>query len=77
MYLNKKDREYVQHLIFKDYCLVCNTRIKLEDKQEDLNRANDLLYHELYLKELLINKFGMSEEHLYNLQRKMYIHDTY
>lgn len=32
MYLNKKDREYVQHLIFKDYCLVCNTRIKLEDK---------------------------------------------
>ena len=76
MYLNKKDKEYIQHLVFKDYCLTCNTRQKAEC-EGDFNKANDLLYHELYLKELLINKFGMSEERLYNLQRKMYIHDTY
>lgn len=76
MYLNKKDKEYIQHLVFKDYCLTCNTRNKAE-QDGDLNKASDLIYQELYLKDLLVNKFGMSENYLHSQQKMMYLHDTY
>ncbi len=76
MYLNKKDKEYIQHLVFKDYCLTCNTRKKAET-EGDLNRASDLIGQEIYLYNLLIDKFGMSENCLYNLQKKMFLYDTY
>lgn len=76
MYLNKKDKEYIQHLVFKDYCLTCNTRQKAEC-EGDYEKHDSLIGQELYLYNLLISKFGMSEEYLFNLQRKMYRHDTY
>lgn len=76
MYLNKKDKEYIQNLVFKDYCLTFNSRIKAEE-ENNLDKAKDLLYNELYLKDLLINKFGITEKYLYDLQSKMYLNDVY
>lgn len=76
MYLNKKDKEFIQHLVFKEYCLCCNTRNKAE-QEGDLNKASDLIGQELYLHDLLVNKFDMSENDIYNLQNKMYLNDTY
>ncbi|WP_286315381.1 hypothetical protein [Romboutsia ilealis] len=76
MYLNKKDKEYIQHLVFRDYCLTCNTRNKALE-EGNYERHDYLIREEIYLRDLLINKFGMSENYLHSLQKKMYLHDTY
>lgn len=76
MYINKKDKEHIQRLVFKDYCLCCNTRNKAL-KEGDNKTHDDLINHELYLHDLLINKFGMSEKRLCDMQSKMYLNDTY
>lgn len=76
MYLNKKDKEYIQHLVFRDYCLTCNTRKKAFE-EGNYERHDDLIREEMYLYDLLINKFNMNEDYLYNLQKKMYLYDTY
>lgn len=76
MYLNKKDKEHIQHLVFKDYCLCCNTKNKALE-EGDYERHDNLIEHELYLYDLLVKKFSMNEKYLSDLQKKMFLNDTY
>ena len=76
MYFNKRELDYLKDLVFKDYCTCHNTRVNAEN-EGNYDRANDLLYHELYLLELLSTKFKMGKTDIYNLQRKIYLDKTY
>ena len=76
MYINKKDKEYIQQLIFKDYCMCKNTKEKAL-KENNFEYADQLMEQELYLKELLLEKFKMNENHFNDLQNKMYLTKTY
>ena len=76
MYLNKKDKEYMKNLVFRAYCLTCNTREKAL-MEGNFEKHDSLISEEMYLHDLLINKFKMNEDYLYDLKSKMYLNDTY
>lgn len=47
MYINKKDKEYIQQLIFRDYCMCKNTKEKAL-KENNFEYADQLMEQELY-----------------------------
>ena len=76
MYLTKLDKKYLKQLILRDYFICCNTRI-LAYKENNLEYADELMYQEMYTKELLLKKFNVSESYLEDMKNKLCVGVTY
>ena len=76
MYLTKLDKKYLKQLILRDYFICCNTRI-LAYNENNLEYADELMYQEMYTKELLLKKFNVSESYLEDMKNKLCIGVTY
>ena len=76
MYINKKDMKYLEQLVINDYLVCCNTK-RLADKENNLKYADELMYREMYIKELLLEKFKVNENYLEDIKNKMFLGVTY
>ena len=76
MYLTKLDKKYLKQLILRDYLICCNTRILAYEKN-NLEYADELMYQEMYTKELLLKKFNVSENYLEDMKNKLCVGVTY